>query len=481
MIKTFCTTLAFTCLFLSISASAQNEFPGQLVQQSSQLNYWNVRTFDKSGYFELFDPIEDDARIGFWSADGTNAPSQKIVTVDGILGYAIPANQPYAIGIVLTEALYDTSPGESFDNFGKFFEEGLVLPTSINPATWNSVNTNQFVHMMSSDMWSMLAGDPTLLASWGTAIGGLPPVAGELPWGYAAPLGAGRFFSQVQPFLPSLPPSVGPGGGSLIGMNLVIQVGILDTNGSTPAAAKFSLTNAIGIQAMAGPPLKLNAGPGGNWGPPLSRIDFKVQSPNSSMVVNVNLSDGTTATVPMSIINGTTAGFRLPRLAITQGLSVRSHLGVVPALRQPIAIVTHDEVQDIAIVGVPTFTTKTKEDGLRVFGASVIGNVSQIANTILTIPVPPDFATYDLEVKVYPLDRPRMYAGLGQNVPLNLAVAPVGALPALAPYALSTSFAPGAVVLEESYTNLSGPVDLTMVNTAFGGFDFLAVARAVEK
>ena len=481
MVRYAIALITFATLSLNLTVCGQNEFPGQPVQEDFQLSFWNVNTYGKVGYWELLDPSHPDAFAGIYDPNGTNAPSPKIVTVDGILGYRIPANQPYIVGITMAQALYDNSTGDKWQNFGKHFDHGDKLQTAINGAQWRTYNENQFVNTLPQDMWQMVSGDPMVLGNWAGAFAGLPPFMGEMPWGFAAPLGAGRFFNQIKPVIAALPPNVGPGGGNLIGMNVVVQLGVLDTNGSTPVAPKFTLTNALGIQAMAGPPIKLNAGAGGNWGPPLSDVEFRVENPNNSIRIDVPMLDGTIQSMPARVVDGNTVSFTIPRGAMTGAVEVKSSTGRVPSLRQPLVIVTHEDVQDLSIVGIPQFTSKFEVGGTRVFGASLVGTLNQIASKIVNIPVPSDMNLYDLEVEVYPLDRSSTYAGLGLAVPVDLAVAPAGTVPAAGPYTPSLGFAPDSVVLEKRYQNLSGPVDLSLSTNNGSTYDYLAIIRAVEK
>ncbi len=475
------TLLLFLTALPSV-APAQNENPGQMVQQDHQLAFWNMRTYGKSGYYELFSPSEENANVGVWQNNGPNSPAQQIVTVDGLLGFAVPANRPYVVGIFVAQPLYDNSPGEIWEDFGKKFHGPQALPLSANPPGWNSINANQFTHMPDQDMWQMVGGDPFTLGNWVGTFPGLSPVNGESPWGFATPLGPGRFFDQAQPFLPSLPPNVGPGGGNLVGMNLVVQIGVLDANSSTPGAARFSLTNAIGIQAMAGPPIKLNGSSGGNWGPPLSRIDFQVTNPNNDMKVAVPLSTGGTAILPVKVDNGSQVSFRLPLRAASGQVNFTTSYGPVGHIRQPMAVVTHGPVQDLTVVGAPNWTIETSANGRIILGTSVIGNIGAIANNTLTVPVPPAITNYDLEIRVYPLNRVSFYAGIGTTVPVSLGIGPVGALP-------SSAFVPpninllgdNTVVLEQCFDNVTGPVDLTLTTSAPQGFDFLAVVRAIKR
>lgn len=477
----FLSTLAF-----SQTSHAQNEIQGQPVQPTFQLSYYNLRTHGKTGHFEFYDRHEPDSYIGVWEGMSQLNASESIVTVDGLLSIILPANEPFIACISLAQPLYDTSTGEKWDDFGKHFgaESGKKISANYNPIEWESPNTNQFQHMPDADMWKSVNGDPSITSNWNTILPPLPSFLGEMPWGISTPLGPGKFFDQVKPFLPALPPSTGPGGGTLIGMNVVVQVGVLNTNGSTPAAPKFTLTNAIGIQAMAGPPIKLNAGSGGNWGPPLGSISFRVEKPNSSMTVEVPLDDGTTATVPVNIVDGQNVSLVLPRRAKSGPLVFRSSLGQVSHIEEPLAIVTHTEVQDLSLVSAPTFVTKEDQNGTRVFGTSIIGNVKQIAAEILTIPVPSDFVLYDLEVELYPLDRSKTYAGIGAPAPITVSISAVNAIPFPPPSPIVGPLPGGALlVATEKYFDLTGPVDLTLATTdpSLAGIDFLANIRVVEK
>ncbi|MFT7618826.1 MAG: hypothetical protein ACI97A_002473 [Planctomycetota bacterium] len=486
MIRITALLLFLACLTCSPPAQAQNETEGQAVQELFQLSYLNLRTHGKSGYFEFYDQEEPDAFVGVWDPSGDKSACQTIVTVHGLLTYTVPAFEPHIFGIALAEPLYTDSQGSSWDEFGKHFGEdaGKEISSSVNPSNWESYNANQFQHMPNENMWDMVYGDPSKTANWSGALPGLQPFAGEFAWSMNAPLGPGKFYDQIAPFLPSLPPSTSPGGGSLIGMNVVLQIGVIDTNGSTPAAPKFTLTNAIGIQAMAGPPIKLNAGSGGNWGPPLASLTFKVENPNISMTASVPTTNGGTETVAVHIIDGTHVSFRLPRAAESGPLSFGSSQGPVSYITEPIAVVTHREVEELDIVGTPTFSTNVGANGNRVFGTSIIGNVTQIANKVLSIPVPADYLVYDLEVQLYPLDRTTMFAGAGTTVPVSLGVSPVAVSPVMTNAPATYIATPTAVtVLEQSFENLSGPIDLSLATNdpAMAGIDFLANIRVIEK
>lgn len=451
---------------------------GQQPTKEFALTYRNIDKLP-SGHWTFSLP-EVSNTIGKWSPTGPNAPGGVLPTSTGLLEFTMPTGQFWTIGIEITEFLYTDSTAASFDDFGSLNNPSL-LPVNHYPLDYPA-GAKMWQHLSDSTMWAFNMGPPDLWTSWLTTF---PPVSGPGPFMTIEPLGGpGNFFSQIMSALPviAVPPQTSPGGGGLIGMNVILQIAVAENAPLPPNPTRYLMSNSWGLQAMAAPVLKINAGSGGNFGPAGARRELDVLFPNVGAKVQLPALDGSIVDVPTGVIDGSTLGY-IPRDDTMSGpIDVVSPTGPTAFERPLVHIITQGDPVDIAI-DLPVEDQRVI-DGILVSGFSIFGTATDV-QTVVNVPAYPGGEAYDAEIKFYALDRTNNVAGYDDGNPSNATIpveanaAPAGTPVMTQPLPPGTPIGNGASVRSAFFSNLTGSYDLAFRSGAGPGstFSYLLVVR----
>ncbi len=414
--------------------------------------------------------------IGQWTATGPNLPAEVLDAAHGLLAMVVPTGRPYVIGYDVGKPLYTTSSAQDLQDFGDRFQNPVALEPHFNPP---GIAT-QWLHLSDDAMWMQIGGDPSDLRAWFN-FGNVAPVQPGSPTAFVTPLGGGsKLFNRILPILPQIPPATGPMGGSLIGINLVIQVGVLDPNASGGGYPKFRLSNAIGIQVLAVPAIKINIGPGNNgsnFGPPGTIRHLGVSPATPSFQVQLPDASGSLGSVPTTVLNGQTVAYEITPGSRTGQIGAFA-AGAQLQFTQPlITVVTEGNAQPWVPGQTPNFIVRIA-DGQPIVGTTVTASLPP-GTHLVDVPHPAIFSgAFDVELEVYPLDAQGIQAGYASTLPLSLAIQPQGfqGIPFTAA-AAPVSLAPNAIRLERFFANQVGNQELVIENTTNQTLDVLAVVR----
>lgn len=465
---------------LAVSAGAQQSPPpGQPPAKDMAITYRNIEKDAQLGW--LFAKPANENQVGVWDPNGPNSPGGILPTTLGLLEFTMPTGQFWTIGIEITQFLYDDSTAAEFADFGPL-DSPVLLPAPDYPLDY-PVGAKMWQHLSDQTMWAFNAGPPSNWMSWLTTF---PPIYGPGPSVTLQPLGGpGNFFMQIMAALPSVavPPPSSPGGGGLIGMNVILQLAVAENDPLPPAPTRYLMSNAWGLQAMAAPVLKINAGNGGNFGPAGQTRELKAAYPNVGVRVQLDTLGGAHQDVPTFLFDGSRIRY-VPTPSVKTGpLTVTSPSGQVDYDRPLVHVVTHGTPVDIA-VDAPTPVVRSI-DGDPVFGMSFYGTATN-APTVINFPDIPTGVAFDLEAKFYPLDRSTNVAGFGDgtaanaSIPIEIGVSPEGTVPTAGQIpAAAIPIGNGATVRVRKFENLVGGQDVAIKSSALvSQFDYLVVLRA---
>ncbi len=415
--------------------------------------------------------------IGQWSATGPNLPAEVLDAALGLVAMVVPAGQPYVIGYDVGKPLYTTSPAQNLQDFGPRFRNPVPLAPQFNPP---GIST-QWLHLSDSAMWMQIGGDPADLRAW-YSFGSVAPFQPGSSTAFITPFGGGgKLFNRILPLLPQIPPATGPMGGSLIGVNLVMQVGVLDPNASGGGYPKFRLSNAIGIQVLAVPAIKINIEPGNNgsnFGPAGAIRHLRVSPATASFRVQLPNGAGVLRSVPTTVLNGETVAYEITPGSQTGQIGATA-AGAPVQFEQPlITVVTEGNAQPWVPGQTPNYTVRVA-DGQPIVGSTVTASIPP-GTHLVDVPHPTILSggAFDVEVEVYPLDGQGLQAGYGSTLPLNLAIQPQGFQGI--PFTIGTppvSLAPNAIRLERFFANQVGNQEIVIENNTNQTMDVLVVVR----
>lgn len=456
-------------ILLSSFAAAQQV--GQPITEDFRITYWNVE--DVEGTWQYVLPVSKNS-AGAWNATHPNPPAETLVTTHGLLELAVPTGKPLTIGMQVTQVITSTLPGQQAQDFGSLHTP-IALPASHFPN--NYTGANMWQHLPDLFMWehlvaSKLPHDP---AAWTNAL----PVFGNGPSALLHPYPVGTpLFNLVSAQISSqLPPDT-------TGLNVIFQMAIEDdTPPLLPGSTRYLMSNSFGLQLMAAPPLKPSIGSQGNHGPAFAQQDLVMDYANISVEVQMRALGGTTIDVPTDMIDGSTVSFSPTEDSVSGPILVNSTAGPTQYEDDLVSIVTQGVANDLAVS--PPTASSINVDGVTVWGYSFFGTADGNITTV-NVPAYPGGGAYDLDVKVYALDRATNIAGFDDgtpsnaNVPMEVGIGAVGAPITPSPLPAATPIGSGAQVRRRLYNSLTGPRDLGFrcANGTGSTFDYLMVVRA---
>ncbi len=468
--------LSFLCLFASLLTAQGGPPVGQLPASDLYVGLAALAPNPSNPNSLIVPAPQSEHIIGQWSPSGPNLPAEVLDASLGLLAMVVPTGRPYVIGYELGKPLYTTSSAQDLQDFGERFQNPVPLDPHFNPP---GIAT-QWLHLSDEAMWTQIGGDPSDLRAW-YSFGSVAPVQGGSPTAFVTPLGGGgKLFNRILPVLPQIPPATGPMGGTLIGINLVVQVGVLDPNASGGGYPKFRLSNAIGIQVLAVPAIKINVGSGNNgsnFGPPGTIRHLGVSPATGSFQVQLPGPGGNPQSVPTTVLDGQTVAYEITS-NIRTGQMGASAAGAPIQFAQPlVTVVTEGAAQPWTPGQTPNFTVRFS-DGQPVVGTTVTASLPP-GTHLVDIPHPGAIAgAFDVELEIYPLDPSGLQAGYASTLPLSLGIQPEGSM--ILPFTIlmpPVSLAPNAIRLEQVFANQVGNQQLVVENATNQTLDVLAVLR----
>ncbi|MEE9392365.1 MAG: hypothetical protein V3W41_07655 [Planctomycetota bacterium] len=415
--------------------------------------------------------------IGLFIPNQENFAAEVIDIHWGILGAIIPTTKPTSFGYRI-RAIYSDSPPEAFYDFGPLFYAPRLLDPGLEPKP----HSHQFMHLEPAHLFRPIGGDPFNMTAWlshGFVGSGPGNIQAVFLIGPAPTL-------MVKPMknLARLPPN-SPTGGTMTGLIMVLQTSVLEANASTPGAPALNLSNAIGLRAMVGPPIKIDSHLG-NYGPDRADIFFSGTNIVPSLTVDFVDATGTTITQNIRIHSGSTFSVDVPPGTKTGILAMSSPTGVVAFENEAIFVKTHGVRQPLLVPGQIPVITSVVEDGETVWGFTVTGTADQLGELFGLIP-PGALQIFDIEFEIYPYHPTRNFAGRGTTIPIEIAVEEV--MPVIAPPSSDAAIAvqtlpilepigSDGVVLKTTFEDVEGDVDITFSTTMPGStFQYMAVVR----
>lgn len=249
-----------------------------------------------------------------------------------------------------------------------------------------------------------------------------------------------------------------------------------------PTAPALNITNAIGLRAMVGPPIKIDS-TSGNHSPRQGSIVFRGDNIVPSMTVDFIDAIGDTITQPVTIQDGSTFSVVVPEGAETGLLTMDAPTGDVAFEHEPIFVATHGSRQVLTFPGqIPDISSRI-EGGDIVWGFTVTGTADQLGELFSLIP-PSALDSFDIEFEIYPYDPLRDVAGVGTVVPVAIDVDEVDADAMMIAPASGVQTPPtieyfgnDGIVLKTTFEDVEGDLDITIDSSAPGTFEYMAVVR----
>lgn len=407
---------------------------------------------------------------------GQSAPAQDMPMFAAWIGSFVKEGTVFVLGYDAFP-IYENSPPSAWTNFGPRWD----TPSHLNPTVEYVREAPQYLHIDPAHMWEQLGGDPTNPAAW-ASLGTSTPAVGSGTNGvsYQQLFPPGPLWEwAMQKAQGRIDPKGPPGGGALTGINLVMQLGVLNGNGAN-GTPEVNLSNALALTVTPGPPLKINM-TGGNHGNGGEGLIFQGTNISPATKVTFQSIGGAALTAPVQMVSGSLFGVRIPNDA-TSGSLTFNH----PAMSAPVSTVgpTHfvrrfGPLTDLSTTPMPSWTS-TLFGGGSVQGVAIHGLAS---TTGLTVTIPPVLTTSSgtLTLSIYTYDPAHSLAGVlvgGQtfgNV-LSVMTGAVGSALVTAPFTPTASVVQG---IQVTYNGALGAyaIQVNPVFPTLGDTPFLISAR----
>lgn len=291
---------------------------------SSDNMFWAASCNKGSDNWEPIQPYSDNT-VGVMML-GQNSPAQDMPMFAAWIGAFVQEGTVLVLGYDAFP-IYENSPPSDWTNFGQRWN----TPSHLDSALDYLREAPQYLHIDPAHMWEQVGGDPTILSAWINQGTPTPPVGsgtngvglhelfppGPL-WDWALQKAQGR-----------IDPKGPPGAGALTGINLVMQLGVLNGNGAN-GTPKINLSNALALTVTPGPPLMINMN-GGNHGDGNGGLFFQCANLSPLTQVGFQSQTGAPLTTPIQVLSGSTFAVRIPTGATTGALTF-SH----PAVPTPL-------------------------------------------------------------------------------------------------------------------------------------------------
>ena len=459
----------FVCLILLITGStawSQGTY-GEVPRSDNML--WAASCTKGSDNWTPVLPYVDNT-IGVLML-GQSAPAQDMTMFAGWIGTFVKEGTVFVLGYDAFP-IYENSPPSAWTNFGPRWN----APSHLNPTVEYVREAPQYLHIDPTHMWEQLGGDPTDPAAW-ASLGTQSPAIGSGTNGvsYQELFPPGPLWDWVmQKGQGRIDPKGPPGSGALTGINLVMQLGVLNGNGAS-GTPEVNLSNALALTVTPGPPLKINM-TGGNHGNGGDDLNFQGTNVSPATMVTFQSSGGTTRTSSVQMINGSSFGVRIPTDAISGDLTF-SH----PAMAAPLSTTgpTHfvrrfAQLTNLAVTPAPSWSTTPFANGA-LQGIAFHGIVGPAGSTLA---IPPILATISgtLSLSVYTFDPSLGLAGVlvsGQTFSsvFNVMTGATGSALLPVPFTPLTSAIQGVHIVYSgaigSYSIQINPIGPTLGGTPF--------------
>ena len=462
------------CALLCCTASlAQTPPPGE--KAKSDLSLFFIAGGKGVNEYVPFSPWPEHT-IGL-SYLGQEDPTQQAVAWAGELSAVVPAGKKFVLGFEAS-LVYASSPGPEWSRFGDYVDQPVKLRSDVDyPKEFP-----QDLHVDPAFMWEDLGGDPSDPAAW-AALGpehDTPNGIGGLA--YLNIVGPDRLFNWALRKVSGRIPIKTPGAlGPITGINLVLQLGILEGNGAN-GVPEVNLSNAIVLTVTPGPTLLVNIN-GGNNGEPGDVLSFDVTQAVPGMTVvfprvgggvvrrTATMTSGSTieVTIPPQASSGA-LGFASPTLP--PGAEVPTGSPVIPFVRR-FGPLIRPHLGDALTWNAFTY------DGLAIRAMTVFGIATGGNFNVTLPPALPNDPNGSLVVDLYTYAPSTDLVGfrVGNSFPLSLNVQPVGVSIAVPLVMVPNSGQVQVVTDAESNTSSVQQVSVGVTNANLPVLPFFAVIR----